>query len=44
VPKDFDEFHDRFPQYVCNWVNWHVDRSTPKEDVEDWTLDLLTRA
>lgn len=35
VPKDFDEFHDRFPQQVCHWVNRHVDRSTQKEDVED---------
>ena len=41
VPKDFAEFHERFPQYVRNWVRRHADRSTPKEDVEDWTQDLL---
>jgi hypothetical protein len=41
VPKNFDEFHERFPQYVRNWVNRHVNSSTPKEDVEDWTQDLL---
>jgi hypothetical protein len=41
VPKNFDEFHERFPQYVRNWVNRHVDSSTPKEEVEDWTQDLL---
>jgi len=41
VPKDFDEFHERFPQYVRNWVNRHADRSAPKEDLEDWTQDLL---
>jgi hypothetical protein len=41
VPKNFDEFHERFPQYVRNWVNRHVDRSAPKEDLEDWTQDLL---
>jgi len=41
VPKNFDEFHERFPEYVRNWVRTHVDRSTPKEDVEDWTQDLL---
>ncbi len=41
VPKNFDEFHERFPEYVRNWVNKHVDRSVPKEDVEDWTQDLL---
>jgi hypothetical protein len=40
VPKNFDEFHERFPQYVRNWVKRHVDRSAPKEDVEDWTQDL----
>lgn len=41
VPKDFDEFHERFPEYVRNWVRRHVNRSTPKEDVEDWAQDLL---
>jgi len=41
VPKDFDEFHERFPQYVRNWVNRHADRFAPKEDLEDWTQDLL---
>jgi hypothetical protein len=41
VPKDFDEFHERFPKYVRHWVNRRVDRSTPKEDAEDWTQDLL---
>jgi len=41
VPKNFDEFHQRFPEYIGNWVRRHVDRSTPKEDVEDWTQDLL---
>jgi hypothetical protein len=41
VPKNFDEFHKRFPQYVRNWVKRHVDRSAPNEDVEDWTQDLL---
>ncbi len=41
MPKNFDEFHQRFPEYVRNWVRRHVDRSTPREDVEDWTQDLL---
>jgi hypothetical protein len=41
VPKDFDEFHERFPEYVRKWVERHVDRSTPEADVEDWTQDLL---
>lgn len=41
VPKNFTEFHDRYPEYVRNWVRRHVVRSMPKEDVEDWTQDLL---
>jgi hypothetical protein len=41
VPKNFDEFHERFPQYVRNWVSRHVDRPVPREDVEDWAQDLL---
>ena len=41
VPKDFAEFHERFPDYVHRWVSKHADRSTSKEDVEDWTQDLL---
>ena len=41
VPKNFDEFHARFPEYVRDWFKRHADRSTPKEDVEDWTQDLL---
>ncbi len=41
VPRSFDEFHERFPGYVRDWVNRHADRSTPKEDIEDWTQDLL---
>ena len=41
VPQNFDEFRERFPEYIRNWVKRHVDRSTPEEDVEDWTQDLL---
>jgi hypothetical protein len=41
VPKNFDEFHERFPEYVRDWFKRHADRSTPKEDVEDGTQDLL---
>lgn len=41
VPRDFDEFYERFPQHVRNWVDRHVDRSTPKQDAEGWTQDLL---
>ena len=41
VPKGFDEFHERFPLYVRNWVKRHADSTASKEDVEDWTHDLL---
>jgi hypothetical protein len=41
VPQNFDEFRERAPEYIRHWVKRHVDRSTPKEDVEDWTQDLL---
>ncbi len=41
VPKDFEEFYQRYPDYVRKWVSKHPDRSAPKEDVEDWTQDLL---
>ncbi len=41
VPEDFDEFHERFPNYVRNWVRKHSDRFAQPEDVEDWTHDLL---
>ncbi len=41
VPKDFEEFHERFPQYLRNWVRRHADASAQKEDLEDWAQDLL---
>jgi hypothetical protein len=41
VPSDFEEFYQRFPDYVRKWVSKHADRSAPKQDVEDWTQDLL---
>jgi hypothetical protein len=41
VPRDFDEFYERFPDYVSKWVSKHAGRSAPKEDLEDRTQDLL---
>ena len=41
VPKDFAEFHERFPDYVHRWVSKHAATSTSQEDIEDWTQDLL---
>jgi hypothetical protein len=41
VPSDFEEFYERFPDYVRKWVRKHAHRSAPKEDWEDRTQDLL---
>ena len=41
VPKDFDEFHQRFPHHIPNWVKRHADRFALKEDLEEWTQDLV---
>src|SRR5260370_4589697 len=41
ISRDFEEFYQRFPDYVRKWVSKHADRSAPKQDVEDWTQDLL---
>src|SRR5271157_890654 len=41
VPMDFDEFYDRYPKYVLNWVKKRLNRFQVDEDVEDWTQDLL---
>lgn len=41
VPKDFGEFYKRFPEHVRTWVGRHVNRRTPKQDVQEWTQELL---
>ena len=41
VPKDFAEFHERFPDYVHRWVSKHAATSASQGDIEDWTQDLL---
>jgi hypothetical protein len=41
IPKDFAEFHERFPDYVHRWVSNHAATSASQEDIEDWTQDLL---
>ena len=40
VPRDFTEFHERFPQYIRRWVTRHAARFSAKEDIEDWSQDL----
>jgi hypothetical protein len=41
VPRNFDEFYERYPKYVLNWVKKRLNRFVVDEDVEDWTQDLL---
>jgi hypothetical protein len=41
VPRNFDEFYDRYPKYVLNWVKKRLNRFEVDQDVEDWTQDLL---
>ena len=41
VPRDFDEFYERYPKYVLNWVKKRLNRFAIDDDVEDWTQDLL---
>jgi hypothetical protein len=40
VPRDFDEFSSRFPNYVRKWVRKHSGGGVRPEDVDDWTQDL----
>lgn len=41
VPRNFDEFYERYPKYVLNWVKKRLNRFAVDEDVEDWAQDLL---
>jgi hypothetical protein len=41
VPKDFNEFYERFPNYIPYWVKKRLHKFTIDEDVEDWTQDLI---
>jgi hypothetical protein len=41
VPKDFDEFTQRYPHYIRLWVRKHAEKSAQPQDLEDWTQDLL---
>jgi hypothetical protein len=41
VPRSFDEFYERYPKYVLNWVKKRLNKFSVDDDVEDWTQDLL---
>ncbi len=41
VPLDFDEFFERYPKYILNWVKKRINHFQVDDDVEDWTQDLI---
>lgn len=41
VPKDFEEFIDRFPKLIENWVRRRLSGQGVEEDIEDWCQDLM---
>jgi len=41
VPRNFDEFYERYPKYIMNWVKKRLNRFQVDEDVEDWSQDLI---
>ncbi len=42
VPRDFSEFHERFPNYVTSWVYKHIQPNFRKNpaDAQDWVSEL----
>lgn len=40
VPKDFDEFLERNPKYILNWVRKMLNKPMIDDDVMDWAQDL----
>lgn len=41
VPRSLDEFYERYPKYVINWVRRRLNHFQVDEVVEDWAQDLL---
>jgi len=41
VPNNFNEFYQRFPTYVSDWVRRHVYGCVSASEAEDWTQELL---
>jgi len=41
VPKDFDEFIERYPKYIEHWVRRRLNGQGIEEDIEDWCQDLM---
>jgi hypothetical protein len=41
VPRDFDEFYERYPKYVLTWVKRRLNSFVIDDVVEDWAQDML---
>ena len=41
VPSSFEEFYDRYPQYIEKWVKHRLKGQGSKEDIEDWCQELI---
>ena len=41
VPRDFEEFAERYPKYIENWVRRRLNGRGIEEDIEDWCQDLM---
>jgi hypothetical protein len=41
VPSSFNEFYQRFPTYVADWVGRRVRGCVSATEAEDWTQELL---
>jgi hypothetical protein len=42
VPRNFEEFWERYPHYITNWVKKRLHKHIVDEDVEDWEMELYT--
>lgn len=41
VPRNFEEFYSRYPNYLRNWVKKRMGHQVIDEDCEDWSQDLI---
>jgi hypothetical protein len=40
VPLNFEEFWERYPHYIRNWVKKRLHKNIVDADVEDWEMEL----
>lgn len=41
VPMNFEEFSERYPYYIRNWVKKRLHKNIVDQDVEDWEMELF---